>query len=183
MNLYVFKGACSLAINIALREAKMPFNLIEVDYQTRRLEDGTDFHTITPKACVPALRLDDANCLTEVIAIFDHIDHCAPEVGLLGKRGTSERRTSLEWLSFVATEIHKSFSPLFRLDTPAAFSDSGLRHLEKRLSLLEDVLSRHAYIAGTARRRPISTCLYWFPGWVTSVFALPTGPIFPDIRI
>ncbi|MCL4141464.1 UNVERIFIED_CONTAM: hypothetical protein GTU68_013640, partial [Idotea baltica] len=148
VNLYFFPGACSLAINIALREANLPFNLIEVDYETRRLVDGTDFRTVSPKGCVPVLQLDDATCLSESIAIFDHIDFCAPNAGLLGQRGTLQRQTALEWLSFTATEIHKSFSPLFRPDTPAEFSNPGLLHLEKRLSVLEDELSKHAYVAG-----------------------------------
>ncbi|WP_306258370.1 glutathione binding-like protein [Pararhizobium sp. IMCC21322] len=148
MNLYVFPGACSLAINIALREANIPFHLIEVDYETRSLVDGTDFRTISPKGCVPALQLDNATCLTESIAIFDHIDFCAPEIRLLGNRGTPQRQAALEWLSFIATEIHKSFSPLFRPDTPAEFSKLGRRHLEKRLSVVEDELSKHPYVAG-----------------------------------
>lgn len=159
MNLYFFPGACSLAINIALREAGMPFKLIEVDYGTRRLTDGTDFRMVSPKGYVPALQLDDATCLTEVIAIFDYIDFRTPDIGLLGKHGTVERQSALEWLAFVATEIHKSFSPLFRPDTPDVFMKPGLRHLIKRLSVIEDQLSRHAYLAGNG---PTASDFYLF---------------------
>lgn len=159
MNLYFFPGACSLAINIALREANIPFNLIEVDYETRSLDDGTDFRTISPKGCVPALQLDNATCLTEGIAIFDHIDFCAPDARLLGERGSPQRQAALEWVSFIATEIHKSFSPLFRPDTPAEFSKPGLAHLEKRLSVLEGELSKHPYVAG---HHPTAADFYLF---------------------
>ena len=137
----------------------MPFNLIKVDYETRRLEDGSDFRLIASKGYVPALLLDDGNCLTEVIAILDYIDYSAPDARLLGKRGTPQRQTSLEWLSFVATEIHKSFSPLFRPDTPVDFSKPGLNHLRKRLSVIEDQLSRHAYLDGNG---PTAADFYLF---------------------
>lgn len=168
MNLYFFPGACSLAINIALREANMPFNLIKVDYKTRRLDDGTDFRSISPKGCVPALQLDDATCLTECIAIFDHIDYCAPDICLLGRSEAPQRQAALEWLSFVATEIHKSFSPLFRPDTPREFSNPGLLHLKKRLWVLEDELSKHAYVAG---HQPTAADFYLFTlcRWMSDV--------------
>ena len=150
MNLYFFPGACSLVINIALREAKLPFTMTEVDYTTRRVSDGSDFRTVNPKGYVPALLLEDGRCLTEVIAILDHIDFEAPKAGLIGRRGTRQRQLALEWLGFLSTEIHKSFSPLFRPDTPAAFLKAGQRHLKKRLQILEYQLSSCSYLAGNA---------------------------------
>lgn len=159
MNLYFFPGACSLVINIALREAKLPFTMTEVDYETRRLADGADFRTINPKGCVPALMLEDGRCLTEVIAILDHIDFEAPNADLIGRRGTRQRQLALEWLGFLSTEIHKSFSPLFRPDTPAAFLKAGRRHLENRLAILEHQLSSRSYLGGNA---PSAADFYMF---------------------
>lgn len=159
MNLYFIPGACSLAINIGLREANMQFILTEVDYSSRCLADGTDFRSINPKGYVPALRLGDGSCLSEIIAIFDYIDFRAPDAGLLGPCGTSQRRAAMESLTFVATEIHKSFSPLFRPETPASFLDYGLDHLRKRLSAAEDQLSRQAYLSGAT---PAAADFYLF---------------------
>ena len=150
INLYFFPGACSLAVNIALREAKLPFIMTEVDYATWRLADGSDFRAINPKGCVPALMLDNGCCLTEMIAIFDYIDFKSPDAGLIGVHGTARRQLALEWLGFLSTEVHKSFSPLFRPDTPAAFLKAGRRHLEKRLSIVENRLSGRSYLAGSA---------------------------------
>ncbi|WP_120633717.1 glutathione binding-like protein [Ruegeria sp. EL01] len=146
MRLYYFPDACSLVINIALRAAKMRFELIEVDYVTRRLHDGSDFSRINPMAYVPALQLSDGRCLTEVIAIIDWIDLAAPEAGLLGAQGTHKRQEAMTWLALVGTEIHKSFSPLFRRDTPHEFLAPGQRHLKKRLSRTEQKLSEQHYL-------------------------------------
>lgn len=144
MRLYYFPDACSLVINIALRAAKIRFELIEVDYVTRRLRDGSDYCRINPRAYVPALQLSDGRCLTEVIAIIDWIDFVAPEAGLLGVRGTHKRQEAMMWLAFVGTEIHKSFSPLFRRGTPQEFLAPGQRHLESRLSMAEQKLSEQS---------------------------------------
>jgi glutathione S-transferase len=146
MRLYYFPDACSLVINIALRAAEMRFELIEVDYVTRRLRDGSDFSRINPMAYVPALQLSDRRCLTEVIAIIDWIDFAAPEAGLLGAQGTHKRQEAMTWLAFVGTEIHKSFSPLFRRDTPHEFLEPGQRHLEQRLTVVERNLSEQSFL-------------------------------------
>lgn len=43
MDLYIIAGACSLAVNIALREAGLRFNLRTVDGQSKQTDDGADF--------------------------------------------------------------------------------------------------------------------------------------------
>ena len=64
MKLYLTPGTCSLASNIALHEAGIPFELVKVDKRTKRA-NGIDFLTINPKGYVPALQLDDGQVLTE----------------------------------------------------------------------------------------------------------------------
>lgn len=125
----------------------MQFALAEVDYASRSLADGSDFRRVSPKGYVPALSLDDGNCLTEIIAIFDYIDFCAPQASLLGQSGTADRQVAIEWLAFVATEIHKSFSPLFRPGTPPEFLEPGVDHLKRRLSVTENRLAQQTYLS------------------------------------
>lgn len=147
MKLFFMPGACSLAPNIVLREAGLPFGLIRVDYRTRRTEGGDDYFAVNPKGYVPALVLETGDILTEVPVILQYVEGRVPEAGLLPASGIHRLR-SLEWLNFVATEIHKSFSPLFRSTTPASFLQPGKQHLRRRLAIVEDHLSRQTYLSG-----------------------------------
>ena len=148
MRLYFTPGACSLVPHIALREAGLPFDLVEVEYRTRRTEGGGDYREINPKGYVPALVLKTGECLTEVPVILQYVDGQAPAAKLLPASGLPRLR-ALEWLNFIATEIHKSFSPLFRRETPLPLFEPGKRHLRIRLSVVERHLHQHPYLMGT----------------------------------
>ena len=147
MKLYFMPGACSLAPHIALREAGLPFSLVAVDYRTRQTTGGDDFCRINPKGYVPALVLDKGEVLTEVPVILQFVDRQVPQAALLPASGL-QRLRSLEWLNFIATEIHKSFSPLFRPTTPEVFLKPGKDHLTARLSVIEHHLRKHKYLMG-----------------------------------
>ncbi|MEX5727522.1 glutathione S-transferase [Rhodovulum iodosum] len=147
MTLYFMPGACSLAPHIALREANLEFDLVEVDYRTRRTDTGTDYRAVNPKGTVPALRIADGEVLTEVPVILQFLADGAPDAGLLPASGLRRLR-ALEWLNFISTEIHKSFSPLFRPTTPDGFIQPGKAHLRSRLVIVERHLSQHTYLMG-----------------------------------
>src|SRR5438874_13136747 len=114
MKLYFSPGACSLSPHIALLEAGLEFKLERVDLRAKQLESGADFLTINPKGYVPALELKDGAVLTEGPAIVQFIADLAPDRQLAPANGTLERYRLIEWLNFISTELHKSFSPLFR---------------------------------------------------------------------
>tara|TARA_R110002049_G_scaffold305535_1_gene502480 strand:+ start:15560 stop:16162 length:603 start_codon:yes stop_codon:yes gene_type:complete len=147
MTLYFMPGACSLASHIALREAGLKFDLVEVDYQTRRMVCGCDYRAINPKGSVPALRLADGSVLTEVPVILQYVADEAPDARLMPASGLRRLR-ALEWLIYIATEVHKSFSPLFRPTTPDVFLQPGKAHLSGRLGFVERHLTRHTYLMG-----------------------------------
>jgi glutathione S-transferase len=150
MKLYYMPGACSLAAHIALRETGQPVELVMVDYQTRRIEGGENYLDINTKGFVPALLLPDGWLLTELSAIFDFIATSTPDSPLAPPTAGEERFRYLEWQSFIATEIHKSFSPLFRPSTPPEFLEPGREHLAKRLATVERHLRSHRYLLGPA---------------------------------
>ena len=115
MKLYFSPGACSLAVRIALTEAGLPFAADKVDLRTHRLADGTDYYAINPKGYVPLLELDDGQRLTEGPAILQYIGDQVPDQKLVAPWGSMERYRQMEWLNFIATELHKGMSPLYKV--------------------------------------------------------------------
>ncbi len=118
MKLYYMPSACSQASNIALREAGLAFELVKVDRHTKKAADGLDYNTVNPKGYVPALTLDNGETLTENVTVLQYIADQSPAAKLAPPAGTMERYRLMEWLSFINSEIHKSFGPLFRKDAP-----------------------------------------------------------------
>ena len=81
--------------------------------KTHKLADGTDFYRINPLGYVPLLELDDGRRLHKGLAIVQYIADQAPDKNLAPANGSFERYKLQEWLSFIGTELHKGFSPLF----------------------------------------------------------------------
>jgi glutathione S-transferase len=117
MKLYYAPGACSLADHIALLEADMKVDLVKVNLKTHTLDDGRSYRDINPKGYVPAIELDDGELLTENVAILSYIADRYPALMAPGPLG---RYRLLEMLSYLATEVHKTFHPLFDPGASAA---------------------------------------------------------------
>jgi glutathione S-transferase len=139
MKLYLAPGACSLAVHIALREAGIAFDAHKVNLATHRLADGSDYRAINPRGYVPLLEFDDGSRHTEVAALLQYIGGLEPAQRLL-PAGGSERLAVIEGLVFVATELHKVFSPwLWHAET----AESTKRAVRARLAQRFDELDRH----------------------------------------
>jgi len=148
MKLFYKPGACSLASHIVLRESGVDFTLEKVDLANKRLENGGDFFNVNPKGQVPAVQLDDNTLLTEGTAIMQYIADSVPDRQLLAPVGSITRYKALEWLNYVATELHKGFPPLFRPDTPEEYKPAVRAQLEKKLRFIEEALSDKQWING-----------------------------------
>ncbi|MFZ2386593.1 glutathione transferase GstA [Malikia spinosa] len=120
MKLYYSPGACSLSPHIALREAGLNFELVQVDLATKKTASGQNYLEINPAGYVPCLQLDDGRTLTEGPAILQYVADQVPGKLLAPANGSFERYHLQQWLNFISTELHKSFSPLFN---PAASED------------------------------------------------------------
>ena len=149
MKLFYKPGACSLASHIALLESGLDFTLQGVDLQKKRLENGEDYLQINPKGQVPALLLDDDILLTEGVAIMQYIADQVPDRQLLAPVGTIARYQTLEWLNYVATELHKGFTPLFRPDTPEEYKPTVRALLEKKMQYVDGSLKEGQWICGS----------------------------------
>jgi glutathione S-transferase len=148
MKLYFFPGACSLSPHIALREAGLTFDTRMVNLQSRKLADGSDFLAVNPKGYVPVLELDDGEILTEGPTIVQYIADQAPEKKLAPPAGTMERYRLQEWLGFINSEIHKSFSPLFGPGVPDETKAAARGRILQRLTWVDSQLGGKPYLLG-----------------------------------
>lgn len=148
MKLYFSPGACSLSPHIVLREAGAKFELEQVDNKAKKTKSGLDFWLINPKGYVPVLELDDGQRLTEGPAIVQFIADKYPDAGLIPPCGAFGRYRVQEWLNFITSEIHKSFGPLFKDNTPEEYKKIAKENLVKRYTYVEEHLAKHQYLHG-----------------------------------
>jgi glutathione S-transferase len=148
MKLYYSPGACSLSPHIIACEAELPIELIKVDLQSKHTETGEDFRQLNPNGYVPLLILDNGNRLTEGPAIVQYLADLAPDKKLIPPAGTFERYQLQQWLNFISTEIHKSFSPLFNPVAPEAAKQLAIDILMTRLDTVAELLSSQPFLLG-----------------------------------
>ncbi|EPB5914077.1 glutathione transferase GstA [Citrobacter amalonaticus] len=149
MKLFYKPGAYSLASHITLRESGKDFTLDGVDLMKKRLENGDDFFAVNPKGQVPALLLDDGTLLTEGVAIMQYLADSVPDRQLLAPVSSISRYKTLEWLNYIATELHKGFTPLFRPDTPEEYKPTVRALLEKKMQYVDAALKEGQWICGS----------------------------------
>lgn len=148
MKLYYSAGACSLSPHIALHEAGLTFETVSAPTKTHKLPDGGDYYAVNPLGYVPLLELDNGVRLREGPAIVQYIADLVPEKNLAPANGTIERYKLQEWLTFIGTEVHKTFSPLFSPDTPAETRATSSAKLNSRLKWVDGELAGKDYLMG-----------------------------------
>jgi glutathione S-transferase len=148
MKLYYSPGACSLAAHILLREAGLAFEPVLASTKTHKLQDGTDYYTINPLGYVPVLELDDGTRLRENPAIHQYIADLEPLKNLAPANGTLPRYRLQEWLGFIGTEIHKSFSPLLNSEMPEEGKRIFRDKLASRYKWLDGALADKSFLMG-----------------------------------
>ena len=148
MKLYYSPGACSLSPHIVLREAGLAFEPVLASTKTHKLQDGTDYYGINPKGYVPLLELDNGERLTEGPAIVQYIADQAPAKKLAPAAGTMARYHLQEWLNFITSELHKSFSPLFNPAMPEEAKALYRTRLGDRFKWVDGQLAGKNYLMG-----------------------------------
>lgn len=148
MKLYYSPGACSLAVHIALREAALAFDLVEVDLAKCTYSRAESFRAVNPRGYVPVLELDDGSRHTEVTALLQHVAELAHSGSLLPRTGSAERLQVLQWLTFASTELHGPFGWLWRRDTAESTRLACEKKLKARLAELDRLLGMRRYVAG-----------------------------------
>lgn len=121
MKLYTKPGACSTADHIALFWTGGAFEARVMDAQDLRSDW---FRTINPSGSVPTLE-DGDFVLTQNAAILGYIADRFPDARLGGDGSARQRAEVARWLSFVGSDLHPGFVPLFH---PGRFIADASQH-------------------------------------------------------
>ncbi|QCS64674.1 glutathione transferase GstA [Achromobacter denitrificans] len=149
MKFYHEVRGCSLAVDIVARELGIPLDLQWVNMTTKRLADGSNYLRVNSKGTVPTLELPDGQFLSEGAVIMQYLGDQRPQQGLLPAAGTLARYRVLEWMSFIAADLHKGgFMPLFKAITPPAYRQIAREYLDSRLRWLNDQLADRDFLMG-----------------------------------
>lgn len=148
MILFYSPGACSLSPHIILREIGQDFTLEKVDLDKKKTDSGKNYLTVNPKGQVPALLLDDGNLLTEGIAIVLYLADKSPNTHLIAPTGHLSRYQTISWLTYISSELHKSFGPLLHSDTPEEYKKVLRTKLENQFKYLNETLKNNQYLQG-----------------------------------
>jgi len=148
MKLYYSPGACSLAPHIVLFEAGYTFDTEKVDIPNKKTASGADYWQINPKGYVPALQLDDGEVLTEVSTILQYLADQKPASGLAPAAGTMPRYRLMEWLNFIATEVHKSVGGLFNPQMTPEMKEVQKAYITCRFNALDKMMAGKQYLTG-----------------------------------
>ena len=148
MKLYFIPFACSLATRIAINEAELDADFVQV-VPDGALPDGRTFTDISPMGYVPAMEAGSVT-LTEGPAVLTYIADLAAEGVLAPAPYTEERYQMMRWLNFISTELHKAvFAPLMSSKSSQGAREWALGQAAKRFDLLSAHLDGQDYLVGS----------------------------------
>ena len=148
MKLYYLPGACSLASHIVACEAGLPLELAVVTFsENGKMADGRNYLEINPKGAVPALDFGEATPLTENAVVMQYLASLKPGSGMLPS-DTLQRLRCLEFVNFIATDLHKNFAPLFNPALSSLPNEPFIEILKGRIGQMSEMLGEKNYLMG-----------------------------------
>ena len=161
MELFFTPLTCSIAPRIALYEADLDAQYTHVILQTKTLKNGDSYNELNPRSTVPALRLNDDELMTDIIAILQYIADQAPNSGLAPSPDAKDRYLLQSWLGFIAVELHKQIIwPQFAPNVPQDMKSFALDLAPLKLSYLQNAIEGRQYLLGDAFT-VVDTYLVW----------------------
>lgn len=148
MQLFFGPLACSMATRITLYEAGAggDVEFAYVDTRAKRTADGGDYLAVNPLGLVPALRLDDGDVVLENQAILQYVADRYPAAALAPPPGPARTRLQ-QWLSFIATELHKAvYIPLLTSAAPEGAKAWARQIAPARFAVLERHLAGREFV-------------------------------------
>lgn len=155
MKLYYNAGSCSTSCHISLEESGLKYEAIAVDWDNTSDPNVALVKRLNPLGTLPVLALDGGRVLSQNAAIHAYVAELAPAKKLLPAVGTVERAEALNWLSFVSSDLHKSFGPIFSLEGISAdkqvqgtVRDWAVGNVNGYLAYLDQHLAGKDYLTG-----------------------------------
>jgi len=183
MKLYYSPASCSLSPHIIVCETDLSVELVKVDLQSHKLENGDNYLDINPCGYVPALELDNGEFLYEGPAIIQYLADLAPEKNLAPKPGTFERAKLQQHLNFLTAELHKALGPLFNPAIPDEVKGTFVEGYANRLGQLVDALGDKDYLLGdeySVADAYLFVILNWHPFFDFDASAWPSLAAFQE---
>jgi glutathione S-transferase len=156
MKLYYSAGSCSTSCHITLEESGLKYEAVGVDWDNPADPNVEMVVRLNPLGTLPIFVTDDGAQLDQNVAIHTYVAEKAPAAGLLPAAGTIERARAMNWLSFVASDLHKSFSPLFGLSAIVEGEKSqaevrrwAVNNVKANLEYLDKHLAKSEFITGS----------------------------------
>lgn len=181
MKLYYSPGACSQAPHILLHEIGLSHDSAKVDLRAKTVEGGGNFLAINPKGSVPVLELDSGEILTENAVILQYLGDRSGLGEVLPPLGNFRRYRVLEWVNFITTELHKSFSPLFKPDASDETKAFFKKVIGERFDYVDKALGDGPFLMGDTLTLP-DPYLFVITGWGEKMIGLDRWPNLKAFR-
>lgn len=127
MILYYSAGSCSTSCHITLEESGLKYEAIEIDFDNANDPNLALVEKLNPLGTLPIFITDEGKQLDQNLAIHTYVAAKVPEKNLLPKLGTVEYAEAMNYLSFVATDLHKAIGGMFGLSAYANDKDTQMK--------------------------------------------------------
>ncbi|MCF8069703.1 MAG: glutathione S-transferase family protein [Desulfobacterales bacterium] len=142
MKLYYAPGTCALTVHTALIWA-------DADYELEKVELGSEaFKKINPMGSVPAMVDGDSGVMTQMPSLISYISGKYPDKNICGAPGLKNQQVFNQWISFLCSDLHPAFGPVFNTQSYTTKSDEESldctrKAASKRLGTILNVLEQH----------------------------------------
>jgi glutathione S-transferase len=161
----------SLAIEAALHEAGVPFDLVTVDPAAGE-QRSEWFTAVNPRQQLPALKLPNGHVLTEGPAILTFIADSNPGRRMIPEPGTPERGEHDRWLAYFQANVYegelRKLFPRRYCDTETAVEPvrrSATSYVERQYRVFESQFGDGPYFFG-ARFTVLDIYVWMLAQWM-----------------
>jgi glutathione S-transferase len=129
-----------MSCHIAFEEAKLQFEAV--------IGDWGAINKLNPMGAVPVLELGDGKILTQNAAILQYAHHQNPQAGLFCKDGSFEFFQTVQWVSWVTSDLHKTIGELFDDSLSEKDRAEWVELTHERFKVAEKHLEGKTYLVG-----------------------------------